>query len=1095
MHRKLPSSTTLLKLQQGLYQEILLAKNPEEVARAAIQYVRQILPVDRATVVFFEAEQATTLITNVDDRTNMPEGTQLLISKRPFINALSHKSFITLNHEDMLSQAAVSSAIASPFDEHIHSMTLIPLWAKGDIIGCLNLGTKQPEGLSSEDIETAVEISKPIAIAIQQVKLLQEIQQRTDELQSQEQFLTLLHEITQLTASIQEFPTVLQSIADNLGKLIGANSCFITLWNEKKQSTMPAAASEPFSNSYRRSTSEQGHKTVTAFVLREERILTIENSYNSPYISPETAQQYEKASILGIPLIAGTQKLGAAVLTFTHPHQITPAEIRRSEQVAAPIALVIAKARLLHREREQRGIAEALQETGKVLNATLKLEGLLDLVLEQIAHVAPYDSANIMLLENGRLRIARQRGYEQYGVSAETLSLSFDVDETPTFRQITQTKQPLIIPDVTTHPGWIWRVPHIRSWAGVPIIIQNRVVALICVDNTTPGFYQPEQINRLIVFANQVALTMQNARLLEAVQRQLGELTILQSLALTSVETLDEDALIRQATDIIGDSFSPYDFGILLLDESKQTLNPHASYHAPNRQLRHPYIPISQGVIGHVIQTGEPCIVSDIANSSYYIEENEAIRSEICVPLRIGSELIGVINAESVHLNAFDETDKNFLMIFSHQLGIAIEKIRLVAETEQRATKLETLSALSSELRAANNIEEMILAILQRSMSIVGGSLGSLYVVDSQTGDMVCQGVYPHKPEMLARRFQKGEGVVGHIAATGEIHTTTNMAQSQRAHFYDQEKQMVDVRQIQSGIGLPLRTQKRIIGILYINLPQVHTFTADEVDFLTAISEIAGGALDRIMLLHSLEERVAARTNELAATNERLKELDRLKSKFISDVSHELRTPITNLSLYLDLFTLGNPEKHARYLSVLRNQTDRLAQLIEDILNLSRLELGERKVEFQPVNLNEIVSVVARSYLPGVQEANLTLLQDLQPNPPSISGEPNQLAQVVSHLLSNAIQYTENGRIHISTSGHNNQIQLQVSDTGIGIHPEDQAHLFDRFYRGKDSSYISGTGLGLAIVKEIIELHQGEITVESQMGEGTTFTVWLPATG
>jgi signal transduction histidine kinase len=255
-------------------------------------------------------------------------------------------------------------------------------------------------------------------------------------------------------------------------------------------------------------------------------------------------------------------------------------------------------------------------------------------------------------------------------------------------------------------------------------------------------------------------------------------------------------------------------------------------------------------------------------------------------------------------------------------------------------------------------------------------------------------------------------------------------------------------------------------------------------------------AIERQQMLVELEQRVDERTRELAEANERLKELDLLKSKFVSDVSHELRSPITNLSLYLELLEHARPEKQIRYLTILKNQTKRLIQLVEDILNLSRLDAGKDALVFSPVDLNAITRQVAVAHRLRAQAAGLTLSFEPAPNLPPILGDPNQLTQVVTNLIDNAINYTPQGTINISTQldGETGQVCLVVRDSGSGISPPDLPHIFERFYRGQYASdhSIPGTGLGLAIVKEIVDFHHGTVTVASVETEGTTLKVWLP---
>jgi signal transduction histidine kinase len=171
-------------------------------------------------------------------------------------------------------------------------------------------------------------------------------------------------------------------------------------------------------------------------------------------------------------------------------------------------------------------------------------------------------------------------------------------------------------------------------------------------------------------------------------------------------------------------------------------------------------------------------------------------------------------------------------------------------------------------------------------------------------------------------------------------------------------------------------------------------------------------------------------------------------------------------------------------------------RMIEDILDLSRLEVGKyKRASFSLVDFNLLADQVVAAHAPLAQEAGLDLVFIPGENLPKVSGEQNQLARVLTNLLSNAIRYTPAGTVQVKTFTDYRGLCVEVKDTGIGIDPDDLPHLYDRFYRGKavSQSKIIGSGLGLAIVKEIVELHDGQIQVESAVGQGTTFRVWLPA--
>jgi signal transduction histidine kinase len=248
-----------------------------------------------------------------------------------------------------------------------------------------------------------------------------------------------------------------------------------------------------------------------------------------------------------------------------------------------------------------------------------------------------------------------------------------------------------------------------------------------------------------------------------------------------------------------------------------------------------------------------------------------------------------------------------------------------------------------------------------------------------------------------------------------------------------------------------------------------------------------------------LEVRVSSRTRELAEANQQLRELDRLKSKFVSNVSHELRTPISNLKLYMSLLQRGKHEKRAHYEAMLQNSVERLGQLVEDILSLSRVEIAHYQPrELEPTDLNAVINNIVAHHQPQAESAGLQLTFQGQPDLPLVNGDFNQLSQLVTNLLLNSLRYTQRGTIRVHTTAPNGQEQVLVAveDTGIGILPEDLPHVFERFYRGnhRQPKEIPGTGLGLAIVKEIVDIHQGEIRLESQVDVGTRVLVTLPVT-
>ncbi len=281
------------------------------------------------------------------------------------------------------------------------------------------------------------------------------------------------------------------------------------------------------------------------------------------------------------------------------------------------------------------------------------------------------------------------------------------------------------------------------------------------------------------------------------------------------------------------------------------------------------------------------------------------------------------------------------------------------------------------------------------------------------------------------------------------------------------------------------------------------------VSWLSArILEDALNGLRRVNI--ELDKRVEQRTKELAQANislenqaqelakanQRLQGLDELKSKLVSDVSHELLTPISNLSIYLEMLEEGDPKKTLRYRSVLREEAKRLEKLVSNILDLSRMENGTTAMEFQVRDVDGIIRQVVLANQLRAEAKGLELKYHPKVKTLNIPVIEKQLTRALSNLVDNAVNYTEAGEVIVSTSLNDakEQIIIEVSDTGMGINKEDAEHVFDRFYRGRQASQstLPGTGLGLAITKEIVERHGGSIHLQSKVGKGSTFTVYLP---
>jgi PAS domain S-box-containing protein len=422
--------------------------------------------------------------------------------------------------------------------------------------------------------------------------------------------------------------------------------------------------------------------------------------------------------------------------------------------------------------------------------------------------------------------------------------------------------------------------------------------------------------------------------------------------------------------------------------------------------------------------------------------------------------------------------------------------LRDVTERRRSEREREVILSVASALRKANSRDEIIDIVLNEIKSLLNVAGAAITTVDPISGGTVIErsvGEYAHLSNTHVSDSQA-------LTAAILTHGTSFLHNDLSKPFISDFPAMQGP--IRVFLGVPMVLPQRSIGVIWIGCEEA--IPHHVVRLLEAIADMAANTLHRVALFEELEQyaadlemRVASRTSELAEANQQLRELDRLKSKFVSNVSHELRTPISNLKLYMSLLKRGKLEKRAHYESMLEVSVERLGQLVEDILNLSRLEIAHYQPrELEPTDLNAVINQIVTLHQPQAESVGLRLTFQADKDLPLIQGDYNQLSQLVTNLLVNSLHYTRRGSVNIITTSPNGRenVMLAVEDTGIGILPDDLPHVFERFYRGnhRQPTEIPGTGLGLAIVKEIVDIHHGEIDVESKVDVGTRFEVKLP---
>ncbi|MBZ0296203.1 MAG: HAMP domain-containing histidine kinase [Anaerolineae bacterium] len=246
--------------------------------------------------------------------------------------------------------------------------------------------------------------------------------------------------------------------------------------------------------------------------------------------------------------------------------------------------------------------------------------------------------------------------------------------------------------------------------------------------------------------------------------------------------------------------------------------------------------------------------------------------------------------------------------------------------------------------------------------------------------------------------------------------------------------------------------------------------------------------------IHDLQAQNDVCQQEINQLKEELTRLDQSNSRILSNVAHDLRNSITGMALRVEIIERTPPENLSPSIIQLKNQIEHFQEWVEDVLDTAHLEESADKLRFEPTDVRVLLQRAVEIHEPVAKHAGLQLEVFIEDDLPPVWGRPNQLSRVIGNLIANAIHYTPTGIITIRLERKGDQACFQVRDTGIGIAEKDIPNLFNRFYRGDQakSRGISGTGLGLSIVKEILDQHNGQVEVQSQVGKGTTFTIWLP---
>lgn len=607
---------------------------------------------------------------------------------------------------------------------------------------------------------------------------------------------------------------------------------------------------------------------------------------------------------------------------------------------------------------------------------------------------------------------------------------------------VLQSLQPVCIENVLEDPVYGEGIHFMADYgvhalAILPVLFRDQIIGALVSYYNKPHIFKEEELQLGLTLAHTLAIAIQNARLYQAEhnQRELAEALVQAAATLNGILDVDEvlDQILEQTLRVA----NCRSVSVLMLEGDTAHLVRTRGLDGGFRlgQDNTAYnIPLKLPSLYQMYKTEKPILISDTEKDPRwtFLPGTERIKSYAGAPMLIDRQVVGFLNVDDDKPGFFTEETTHRLEAFAAHAANAIRNARLYRQMQEYANELEDrVQERTAELQAAKEYIEGILASVP----------DAVFVLDEHG--------------RLMHANQAGEALLA-------------LARQQNLDLFSP----TTLSKMVSGAG---PSEKNLL-------------------------EVKGRAYQPLASHLSQEEQPAGKVLVFRDVT-RFRELDKMKTQFVSDVSHELRTPLTNMTIYLDLLkTVNDPAKQQNYLETLQRETGRLAHLIEDLLTISRIEAGRVEMYIKPVDVNRLITELAKDRTIMANSRGLILACDPSSDALAAMADARLLNQAVSNLLTNAINYTPpEGAIMLKSSlveeNGKSWVTISVIDNGVGIPESELNHIFERFYRGSASyqTKAPGTGLGLPISKEIVERMGGQISVESEVEEGSKFTVWLRA--